>query len=166
MTGITAVLTYSGGTGSLANTGAGDIYCIAGSATKTVAVKAVRISGIANAASVEDVILYKRSSPEVGGTPVAVTATPHDSNNPAATATITAYSASPTPGTTVGAVRGAKLAVATSGNSNTVGDEIFRFTEYYDQPIILHGTSELLCVNVTAFGTGASINVGSEHAEY
>jgi hypothetical protein len=164
MTGNTNIPTYSGGA-QIANTGAGDILCIRGSATKTVRVKAVRISAIASAAIAVDVLLYRRSSAASGGTAVAAALTPSDSLNAAATATLTTYTVSPTPGTTVGVVRAAKLAVGTTGNSNTIGDEIFHFTGYWDQPQVLRGTSQFLCVNVSALGTGASINVGTELTE-
>ena len=165
VTGTTDIPTYSGGTGGLGNTGAGDVYCVTGSPTKIVRVKSMRISAIANAATVVDVIIFKRSTAAAGGTPVAVTATPHDSNNAAPTASITAYSVSPTPGATVGAVRGAKLAVGTQGNANTIGDETFHFDDHYDQAIVLRGTSQSVCINVTALGAGASIDIGSEHTE-
>lgn len=165
VTGLNNINTYSVGTGNLQNTGAGDIYCITGSASKTVKVRAIRISAIANAASAADVIVIKRSSAESGGTPVVLTPVPHDSANPAATAAVTAYSTSPTPGSAVGGVRGVKLAVGTTGNTNTIGDETFNFAQYWAQPIVLRGTSESLCVNITALGTGASIDIGSEHTE-
>lgn len=165
ISGITEIPTYRTATTAIANTGAGDLYCISGSATKTVHVLRMRISAIASAAIAIDATVVKRSSAPSGGTPVAMTMVPNDSLNAAATAVGTAFSASPTPGAAVGTIAARKLAIGTQGNSNTIGDEAFDFTIDYGQAVVLRGTSQQLCLNVTAAGTGASYNVGSTHTE-
>lgn len=80
-----------------------DIICIAGSATKTVRLQGIRLSGSGTAISIP-VTIVKRASVDTGGTPAATTANPgvvtqimkRDSGNAAATATLISYTANPT----------------------------------------------------------------------
>lgn len=163
--GNTAIPSYATADVNIANTGAGDIFCIAGSATKTVYVKRIRVSATATSAIVVNVSLIKRSTLDTGGTPVTETLVPLDSTNAAATATATGYTVSPTAGTAVGAVRARKIAIGVQGNTATTSEALFDFANYYDQPLILRGTAQNVCVNVGAAGTGASWAVDAEGTE-
>lgn len=156
VTGATNVPSYAAGNVGIANTGAGDILCIAGSATKTIYVKRIRVSGIATAAIVVDTSVIKRSTLGTGGTSATETAVPLDSNNAAATATVKSYSVSPTAGTAVGTVRARHQAIGVQGNTATTAESLFDFAEYYDQPLTLRGAAQNACINVGAAGAGGS----------
>lgn len=82
-----------------------DILTIAGSATKRVRIRKISINGTQTTAGVVAFYCIKRSTLNSGGTSATPTKVPHDSTDPAATATVTSYSANPTGlGTTVGNV--------------------------------------------------------------
>lgn len=98
--------TYSAATTAKTATAAGTgvFFSICGSATKTVRVTRLVISGtVATAAVYADVQVQKRSTATSGGTPVALTRVPHDSNLPG-TAAASYYTALGTGGTLVGNV--------------------------------------------------------------
>lgn len=165
VTGESTIPTYSASNGDIANTGAGDIYTITGSDTKTVKVKGVRISATATSAAVVNASIILRSSAASGGTSSTLTVVKHDQDNPAATAVVRSYTVSPTPGTAIGTIRSRKVAVGTQGNSATISEALFQFSVYWDQPIVLRGSGQSLCVNVSAAGSGASWCVDHEHTE-
>jgi hypothetical protein len=165
VTGSTNVPTYSAATVALANTGAGDVYCIRGSATKVVKVKGIRVSAIATTGIVGDVQIILRSTAATGGTSTAPTLVAADQQNAAATGAVAAYTVSPTPGTAIGPIRARKIAVGTQGNSVTISEGLFQFSPYWDQPIILRGITQFACVNVSAFGAGASFDIDHEQTE-
>lgn len=167
VTGNTNVPTYSAAATNIANAATGDVYCIQGSATKTVKVKGVRIAATATAKAVVDVTLVKRSTLDTGGTAATLTLVPHDSMNAAGTAVVKSYSVSPTPGTAVGTFRNDKLGVGTTGNDSAHDQQLFQFSVYWDQPVVLRGVNQSVCVNfpTAGVGAGASINVDHEHTE-
>ena len=164
-TGITNVPTYSGAVVALANTAAGDVYCITGSVTKTVKVKGIRLTATATSAITGDASIILRSSLDTGGGLASVTAVPMDSNNAAATAVVNSFTSAPTPGTAIGTIRTKKVAASTPANSGSTSEELFQFSVYYDQTIVLRGATQAACVNVSAFGTGASFDIDHEHTE-
>jgi len=95
--------TYSAAIGALVTAGAAtDIFTITGSATKTIRITRIRIGGNSTTATWHIFLGIKRSTANTGGTSTVLTRVPHDSLNAAATATIRAYTANPTLGTTVG----------------------------------------------------------------
>lgn len=77
-----------------------DIACLTGSATKTVRVKEVRVSGTAGTAINIIAVLRKNVSADTAGTPATSTALPVpyalDTTFPAVSATAIAYTANPT----------------------------------------------------------------------
>ncbi len=79
-----------------------DLLTIFGSATKTVRVLSIQFGANNTAAGSQQYFISKRSAVTTGGTPVAATAIPLDSNDAAATATVNHYTADPTPGTALG----------------------------------------------------------------
>lgn len=160
-----SISTYSVADVNIANIGAGDVFCVAGSATKTVYIQKIHASALAGAAIVVNLSIIKRSSLGTGGTSAAETVVPNDSNNAAGTATATSYTVSPTPGTTVGAIMAHKLAAGVQGNTAAVTEAYFRYGNDGQQPIILHGTAENVCVNVGALGTGGSWAIYAEWIE-
>jgi hypothetical protein len=161
ITGVNNVPTYSGSI-AFANSGVGDLYCVYGSATKTVKVKGIRVSGVNGSTSTTSMAVIKRSTLGSGGGLTAITVTPSDSLNPASTASAIYFTSAPTPGTTVGNIRNRyiTLPVATSG---PVSEGLFQFSVYYDQPVVLRGIAEGVCVN--AASAGASWAIDAEWTE-
>lgn len=141
-----------------------DIFNIIGSATKTVRINRIRISGSTTSGSPVKVGIQaiKRSTANTGGTRVATSMVPHDSTSAAATANVGHYTANPTTlGTSVGVVRTVQIAFNQSGL--TGGDILWDFR---DQPIILRGVAQQLCVNFNATSvTGSLISIDVEWTE-
>jgi hypothetical protein len=155
--------TYRGAVFHFVVTGvAGDVYCLRGSGIKNVRLLSLDVSAVAAAAVVADVGVIMRSPPDTGGNAVSVTMVPSDPSQPA-TALANAYVDPPTAGTSVGTIAAQKLAVGTARNTAPVGIARFNFGEI-GQPIILHA-AEALCVNITALGAGASVDIDSVHTE-
>lgn len=150
--------TYAGAwTAVTAAATATDVACISGSATKTVAVYQMQMTGVATTATSTDLQVVKRSTANTGGTTGAVTAVPKDSANPAATATVVYYTANPSAlGTAVGVMHADKytFTAPTGAPANTIIP--YKFGDPGTQPIILRGTAQSLCFNmngVTPAGT-------------
>lgn len=139
--------TYSAAGSVAAAAAATDIFTITGSATTTVFVTAVTISGVQTTAGVVDVQLMMRSTADTAGTSGAVTAVPSDSTDAAATATVLAYTANPTTGTPIGTVRRAYVPV--DAPASVVGSEqiVFDFTAR-GKPLTLRGIAQVLAVNL------------------
>lgn len=79
-----------------------DLLTIFGSASTTVRLVSLKFGAQNTAAGSQQYFISKRSAVTTGGTPVAATIIPLDSNDAAATATINHYTADPTPGTALG----------------------------------------------------------------
>lgn len=81
------------------------IFNIIGSATKTITVKRITVSGMTlTAVGYFTINCEKLSTASTGGTSTALALVPLDSNNAVATATVRAYTAAPTKGTLVGTI--------------------------------------------------------------
>lgn len=81
------------------------IFNIIGSATKTVTVKRISVSGMTlTAVGYFTINVEKLSTASTGGTSTTLAAVPLDSNNAAATAVVKAYTAAPTKGSLVGVI--------------------------------------------------------------
>lgn len=159
-------VTYSAATfGLVPAASATDVFTIAGSATKTVRITKVEFSGTAGAAISVSAQLIKRSAADTGGTSGAVTAIPHDSADPAATATVLSYTANPAGlGATVGAVRCVRTTLPVGG---AVGSSVsLAFGDQASKPVVLRGTAELLALNLGAASiTTGNLNVSVEWTE-
>lgn len=143
-----------------------DIFTITGSATKTIRITRLEFSGTTTSGSGLGVnlSLIKRSTANSAGTSSASTVVPHDSSNAAATATVLSYTANPTLGTTVGAVRTERYGFVTSGGSVT--PLVWNFGDRPSQSIVLRGTSQVLAINLNSTSvTGPSISVSVEWTE-
>lgn len=129
-----------------------DVFTLTGSASFTVCITGVTLSGTATALTVP-VSLIKRSTANSGGTSAAVAIVPFDSTAPAASATVLAYTANPTLGTLVGALSTQTVPfVATTGGGNPNSIDIpalYRRREF-ETPIALRGTGEVLAINFNA----------------
>ena len=138
----TALVTVSGAT---------DVFLINGSATKTVRITRVLVSGTFAAAAFADISLIKRSTANSAGTSSATTIVPLDSADAAATAVVLQYTANPTVGTAVGAVAGAKYFGPATGTPGAINQLEFRFGDVNGRAIVLRGTAQGLAVS---FNTG------------
>lgn len=161
-------VTYSAGfIGLVPAASTTDLVCIAGSATKTVQVQIIKISGSGTAISVP-VTLVKRASANTGGTAASTTANPanniskRDSTSPTATATVIAYTANPTivdstptyvdsqnmgvVATTVGAVAQPTTFAFANNNADLI------------QPLTLRGAAEQACLNLNATSATALLS--------
>lgn len=152
--------TYSASNSFTLAASATDIFAITGSASKTVRINRVQISGNATSAVNIPVTLVKRSTANTGGTTGAPSVVPHDSTNAAATATVVNYTANPTTGTPVGNLR-SQLCNFVPGTGSATS-MIQEFGTRNDQAVVLRGTSQVLAINLggaTVTGGGVSIDI-------
>lgn len=132
-----------------------DIFCISGSATKTVRLVTFSFYIQSTAAASGTWIWVKRSTADTGGSPTNPTAIPLDSADPAATAVVNLYTAAPSAlGTSLGNLfvqvfNTTTLALSSiSLNSAAVVNGIaYPSTPGYSKPLTLHGANESLCLN-------------------
>ena len=147
--------TYSAATiGFLPVATSTDFFNITGSATRTVRVTRIVISGIATAAASVATQLIKRSTANTGGTPTGLTMAPHDLNNAAATALIQTYAANPTLGTSVGLPGAETLNLGAAGAAGRI---VFDFGTRNGQAGVLRGVAQSLNLN----WNGAAVPAGT-----
>lgn len=138
-----------------------DVFTITGSSTKTIRILKFVLTATKTTGSTVDIVILKRSTANTGGTSTNPTKVSHDSNDPAATATINAYTANPTTGTLVGNISARKLFVNTAGT----GSSDSYVTEWGIRPskgIVLRGTNEVFAINLngtTMSGGNLDINI-------
>lgn len=128
-----------------------DIFCISGSASKTVLVTGLYITVQSTTATLATYTLLRRSTLNTGGTPTTYTPAMMDTTDPAATAVVTTYASAPTTGTLAGTLEivGTATAVLTAApaisNFFTQISSANTFTLY--KPVMLRGVNEALCIN-------------------
>ena len=144
-----------------------DVSGIIGSASKRVRVLRLAVSGRATAANQLDVQLIKRSSADTGGTPTALAAVSHDSNDGAASATVNTYAAAPTAGTPVGAIRAQQINLSAAGSGGAAVPVEFDFGTVNDKAIVLNTAAEGIYLNLNgaAMPAGTVLNVFVEWSE-
>ena len=144
------------GVSGVANTPAAtptDVVILNGSATKTVKVKRVTVSGQATTAGSMNVSLVKRTAVNTAGTSTAVTAAQFDSIDSAATAVAKLYTVNPTSVGTGVALSAQELNFGVAGAAGTV---VFDFANRNDKAIYLRGVAEGLAINLN----GAAVPAG------
>lgn len=130
-----------------------DIACITGNATTIVRLQQIRISGSAGTLVSLPVVITKHASANTGGTAALTTALPVpyklDSQNPAALATTTAYTANPT---IADAAPGLiDSGIATFNVTTVAGGAPVTFswtTRAYNEAPVLRGVAQQICVNL------------------
>lgn len=148
-----------------------DVFTIYGSATKTIRIMRIALSGSETTQGVEDFRLIKRSATNTGGTSALATDVPHDSNDAAGTATVRSYTANPTGlGAAVGTVSAARFMVpAVAPGSSGATWSTFHDLFYADKPdkaIVLRGTAEGVAINLNSVTlTGGSLSYVVEWTE-
>jgi hypothetical protein len=152
--------TYSASVLKLAvATGANVIWTLTGSATKTIRVTRLEISGTC-ATTAKDINFFiaKYSTAATGGTTgTAPTIAPHDSNSPAATAAIAVYTADPTAGTSVGNIRTGNLYMAVTGGTTSTDRYIADFGNRPAQAVVLRGTTQQIGISLNGENTATSV---------
>lgn len=156
--------TYSCAVNVAAAAAATDIATITGSATTTVYVTKVIISGVQTTAGLNDILLIKRSTANTAGTSTGGTVLPHDSGDAAGTATILAYTANPTTGTPIATLRRNYLPIA--GATSVVNPVVTYDFGERGRPLVLRGIAQVLAVNLNgATITGGTFDVNFEWYE-
>ena len=146
------------------------VASIQGSATKTIKVRRVRISGAAATASQNiPVELRKTSTAFTGGTATAPTPVPVDSNLGAATAVVSYFTANPTEGTSVGAVASGVVPclLATAAGAPGFGSNHHDLIDPYGEGITLRGTAQCLDVHLlgVTLNNTTTMNISFEFTE-
>lgn len=139
-----------------------DVACITGSATTVVRLQAIRVSGSAGTLVSLPVVITKHASANTGGTAATTTALPvpykFDSQNPAAAATTTAYTANPTiadaaPGIIDAGVVTLNVTTAAGG-----APTLFSWTtRAYNEPPTLRGIAQQVCVNLNGISVSSGL---------
>lgn len=131
-----------------------DVFTISGSATKTIKITRIEITGTTTAGSGISIsaTLVKRTTLDTGGTSTTEANVPLDSNNAAGTAVVKAFTANPTGlGTSPGAIRAARMTVVNASAAQNY--LIWDFGIRPAQAPVLRGVNDNYAIN---FG-GASI---------
>lgn len=144
-----------------------DVFVIKGSATKTVRILHISLSGTTTSGGgiTVNVGVIKRSVADTAGTSTTMTNVPNDSADGAATAVVQAYTANPTLGATVGNVRTARVAFPAAGLFASSGMESgFDFGMGPEKAVVLRGTAEQLAINLG--GTTITGGILSAYVEW
>lgn len=133
--------------------GATDICTLTGSATKTIKVRRIMVSGYTATAQTDPVSIIKRSTANTGGTGVQLTATAYDSTNSltgsttnTATAVAEAFTGNPTTGTQAGLLADVYIGFGLATNASETLHEIT--FGILGSPVILRGIAQTLSVNL------------------
>lgn len=136
-----------------------DIFELLGSASKTVKLLRLELSGVQTAAGIVTVNLIKRGAADSGGTAVNATIVPLDSSNAAGTAVARHYTANPTINNTVGNIVARKVLIpAAASVASNINNLLFDALAF-GQPIVLRGAAESLAINLG----GVTVTGGSAH---
>ena len=147
-------------------------FVIAGSGTKTIRVRRIRISGeTLTAVIAQSVVVEKWSTAPTAGTAVTLTQVPLDSTDPAATASLCqVYTAAPTEGTLVGTVATHRhlqkpTTAADAGPAYTDVEFVFG-NQSETRPVVLRGTAQALSLAFAAApATAVTLSVEVEWTE-
>jgi hypothetical protein len=141
-----------------------DIFTITGSATKTIRIDRIIISGTTTSGTAIKVTLsvVKRSTVDTGGTHTAQIAVPYNSTSPAASATVDSYTVNPTAlGTSIGVIRAVTTSVSAAGLA-----QIIEWDFDAERPLFLIGTTQQLAINLNSTSvTGPVFSISVEWSE-
>lgn len=145
---------------------------IIGSATKTVIVKRIAISGGTQTAMAYNTTNLERlSTATTGGTSTTLVATQTDTNNAAATAVVKAYTVAGTKGTLVGTLATCKTlwqaATPVAGGAGLTRDYVYDFGDMPEtRGIVLRGvTQELALIFPVVLASAGSVAIDIEWTE-
>lgn len=147
-------LTYAAGTTAKTATtaGTGPFFNVCGSATKTIRIQRLSISGtVATAAVYGDLVVKKTSAATTAGTSTALTALPYDSTSAAATGTSKFYTALGTAGASVGVLLTETLFFPVTATGTSIGPQlVYQWRDPDTEAPTLRGTAQCL---EASFGT-------------
>lgn len=138
-----------------------DLVALRGSATKTVKVLRVEVSGFITTAAGIAATLKLHSVANTGGTSTTPTPAQHNSNDPAATATVLLYSAAPTTSATAIIVKAFRLLLQPLASPTGTADRyVYDCMDTPGEPITLNGVAQELALNLggAAVGSGEVID--------
>ena len=142
-----------------------DVFQIIGSATTTVEINKITISGTQTTGGMVDVYFPKRSTANTVGTFTASVMVPHLSTDAAATAVGSVYTANPTLGALVGNVHVMSMTFGTVATTSLNIREI-NFGER-GKPITLSGAAQAMAINLNGVTiAGGSLKIVVEFTEY
>lgn len=140
-----------------------DMFCISGSATKTVRVVNANIYVQSTTATSETWTWLKRSAADTGGAPTTPTPVLLDSASASATAVVNLYTSAPSLGSSAGSLlvlvantTTLILASLPLNPMNAINGSAAPSTTGYNQPVTLHGVAEQFCLNFN----GAALPAG------
>lgn len=134
-----------------------DVFTLTGSATKTIRISHVHVSGTNTANTNARYSFIKRSAANTGGTSTTPTIVPFDSTNAAVTAVARRYTANPAAlGAAVGTFGGGIIFLPVLASTNPVQTLQEDFGMDHDQGITLRGTSELFSVSFNGAALGGT----------
>lgn len=157
--------TYSATTAAPAIDAAGTLIQIQGSASKTIRVTKVEISGVLTTTSNGVISINRCTTAVSGGTSASVTPVAYDSTSAAVTAVATRWTAVGTAGSC--SIVATRRSTWTADTLADAAPALFKFGDANAQPIVLRGTSEYLTVSTTTFTsyTGGSYTAYIEWTE-
>lgn len=125
-----------------------DVFVLTGSATKTIKILRITLSGTQTTESIREVILLKRSTLNTGGTVTSPTIVPMDSTNNAATAVANGYTANAAVlGTLIGNLYCHRLYIPETTKVTAL--EMFKYPHNeLGQPITLRGANQMIALNL------------------
>ncbi len=159
--------TYSAASvGLVPASSATDIFCISGSSSAAISVKQISISGTAGTLVTAPFTLLRRTTLDTGGTATTTAlpvAAPNMSSDPAATATLTAYTANPTINDASPTYfRSSTLTLNTTGTTVqasplvwSFGERIGDFAKALDIPKA--STAQQYCINLNAVSVSSGV---------
>lgn len=158
--GWKATYVYSAQTGTPVAT-ATDVVVLRGSATKTIRVTRIELSGQATAATEIILLLKKHTIANTGGTSSTPVPTKYDSNDGTATATVLLYTANPTvdASATIFRVVRLTLAVAPAATANLNDRYLLDLGARPAEALVLRGVAQELAVNLNGVAVPAGENL-------
>ena len=163
--------TYTAGfIGLVPPASATDTICIAGSATKTIAVTRIQLSGTAGTLVTLPVTLVRRATVATGGTAASTTANPanniakHDTASPTASAVPISYTAVPSitdSSPTYLQTQSLTLPVTSAGVATVPLDWRYGNIAVGEQPLLLKGIAQQLCLNLNTISVSSGVLNGS-----
>src|SRR5579885_1247630 len=150
-------------------TGCTDLFTLTGSASKVIRLSRVEFSGtIATAAMYLDVLGILRSTADSAGTKTNPSAIPLDTNDPAATAIVAAYTANPTLGNAIGTIRADKYLLALTGTPAQPDRLVWEFgNRPGERAVVLRGANSVFALNLNgvAISNATLIDIAIEWTE-
>lgn len=125
-----------------------DVFTIQGSASKTIRIRQLQVSGYATAAGSCGLNIIRRSSANSGGTSTVQTAGQRDTADDAPTATLLLYSANPTSlGTSLGVIDGSRMGLVASSGASQVDRLNFQYSWLNEKAPTLRGVNDFIALN-------------------